>query len=453
MRSLGLRARVTLLFAGGAAMLTTSLAVVTYEIVRHSVLQERQRSAVRAAYFDAAVIRSGLNSDDADIVTALRSLDSGQTRRPLVRRDDTWYARSADDNLTQAVPTALVTTVSAGHPAVQRVRVANRPMLVVGLPLSAGDAFYEVQSLAEAQSTLRTVGSALTGVALTATSLAALLSWSVSRRALLPLVAISEAAERVIGGDYTTRVAESTDPDLRELTRSFNDMVTQVRKRIEREQRFAADVSHEFRSPLQTLAASIRVLLNRRELLEPRSAAALDLLAAEIERFSTLVQSLLELAKSEQPVQLNEVDLTELLHRSAARNGLPEDIVRIEWALPMWRTDEQRLERVLDNLLNNARQHGGGVVEVIARYDDEHVIVDVDDAGPGIPADERGLVFDRFGRGRAAHARGTSAGTGLGLALVAEHVSTLGGGVQILDRPGGGSRFRVRLPRLSAEEA
>jgi signal transduction histidine kinase len=115
---------------------------------------------------------------------------------------------------------------------------------------------------------------------------------------------------------------------------------------------------------------------------------------------------------------------------------------------PRWHPDEQRLEGVLDNLIDNARKHGGGVAEVTAGYIDHHLVIDVDDTGPGVPFDERGLVFARFARGRSSHARGASDGTGLGLSIVAEHVASLGGSVGVLDRPGGGGRFRVRLPEL-----
>ena len=77
---------------------------------------------------------------------------------------------------------------------------------------------------------------------------------------------------------------------------------------------------------------------------------------------------------------------------------------------------------------------------------DDQLVLEVDDEGAGVPLDERELVFDRFARGRAASMRGGSDGTGLGLALVAQHVQAHRGTVEVLDRPGGGARFRVVLP-------
>ena len=108
--------------------------------------------------------------------------------------------------------------------------------------------------------------------------------------------------------------------------------------------------------------------------------------------------------------------------------------------------DPRRYEQLLVNLLDNARKHGGGAVRVAVEVRDDTLVLEVDDEGAGVPPDERDLVFDRFARGRAASARGGSEGTGLGLALVAQHVLAHRGTVQVLDRPGGGARFRVVLP-------
>jgi signal transduction histidine kinase len=77
-------------------------------------------------------------------------------------------------------------------------------------------------------------------------------------------------------------------------------------------------------------------------------------------------------------------------------------------------------------------------------------VIEVDDAGPGVPVAEREMIFDRFARGRAATSRGEDSGTGLGLALVLQHISSQGGEVEVLDRPGGGARFVVRLPVVSS---
>lgn len=442
----GLRSRVTLLLAAGALLLSAALAVVTYQLTSRHLLAERERTAVRGAYFDAAVVQQGLSGEDADVVAVLRSLDTGQSRRPLLRRDGKWFARTADDGLTTAIPHALQALVEDNNPAVQRISISGQPLLVVGVPLNRpGEDFYEIQSLSEVQATLRTTSSTLLLVAIGATLAAAALSRWVSGLALRPLREVTRAATGISHGDLTVRIAAAHDPDLDALTDAFNAMVREVSERIERDQRFAADVSHELRSPLQTLTAASSVLLRNAEHLDDRSAAAARLVADEIERFAALVQGLLVLARSHTAPQLVETDVVDLIRRACHRSGIDPQLAEVPAALT-WTVDPARLEQVLVNLLDNAQRHGGGVARVTATALDEQLVLTVDDAGPGVPTDERGIIFDRFSRGRAAHSRGDSDGTGLGLALVAQHVGAHNGEVEILDRPGGGARFRVTLP-------
>lgn len=442
-----MRTRVTFLFSAGALLLSTLLAVSTYQLTARNLLNERERTAVRGAYFDAAVVRQGLSGEDADVVAVLRALDTGQGRRPLLKRSGAWFARSADAGLTEAVPRALQAIVAEDHPAVQRIRVAGQPAVVVGVPLARdGEDFYEVQSLTEVQQTLRTLAGILSAVAIVATFAAACLSWWTSRRALRPLHLVAQAAARISAGDLSVRMERTHDPDLSKLSQAFNNMVAEVTARIDRDQRFAADVSHELRSPLQTLAAASSVLLRRADDLDERSAAAARLVAEEAARFTTLVQDLLVLARAETVATLSTTAVPELLRRACRRAGVSEGIVRIGADVRDWSLDARRIEQVLVNLLDNARRHGGGAVEVSADVVSHSLVLTVDDAGPGVPRDEREMIFDRFGRGRSAHSRGDGDGTGLGLALVAQHVSMHSGLVEALDRPDGGGRFRVVLP-------
>ena len=120
MRAVGLRTRVTAVFALGALAVSVALAGATYEIVRTSLLVERERAAVRAASLDGSLVRQGLASGDPDIALVLRNLDTGPSRRPLVRSGGAWFARTADDGLTPAVSPALRELVEGGTPAVQR---------------------------------------------------------------------------------------------------------------------------------------------------------------------------------------------------------------------------------------------------------------------------------------------------------------------------------------------
>ena len=139
--------------------------------------------------------------------------------------------------------------------------------------------------------------SSLFGASLVTTLAGAALGYWISRRTLRPLSNVGVAAEAIAGGRLDTRLEGGDDPDLEALVTSFNHMAQALEERIERDGRFASDVSHELRSPLMTLAASIEVLATRREEMPDESAqAAVDLMAADIARFQQLVDDLLEIS-------------------------------------------------------------------------------------------------------------------------------------------------------------
>jgi two-component system, OmpR family, sensor histidine kinase MtrB len=447
MRRPGLRTRVAGGFAAGALLLATTIAVLSYELTRGSLLTERERTATRTTYFDATVVQAGLASDDADVVEVLRSLDSGAARMPVLYRNGTWFARTADAGVTDAIPDALQRLVNSGTPAVQRVRIGSGPALIFGIPLGTSSAFYEIHSLAELERTLQVLALILALVAAGTTFAGAGLGWYATRYVLRPLTTVADAARGIAAGDLNARLDAARDPELERLTTSFNHMVDQLSKRLERDRRFAADVSHELRSPLQTLAAAASVLDRRREHLDPRTATAAGLLVAEVNRFSSLVADLLELARSDQPLETSPVDVAGLARQVCRARGLDEALVTVgENTNPNWYIDRRRFERVLGNLIDNAIRHGGGPVAIGLGDAPGIHYVEVDDEGPGIPSQDRDTIFDRFVRGRGANARGDSDGTGLGLALVDQHVTAHSGRVLVTDRPGGGARFRVEVP-------
>lgn len=201
------------------------------------------------------------------------------------------------------------------------------------------------------------------------------------------------------------------------------------------------------RSPLQTLSAAASVLARRQSQLDERSATAVGLIADEITRFQALVNDLLELARSDRPAQRVPVDMADLARHVCRSRGISEDIVHLDDnAAPIWGVDRRRIEQLLCNLLDNAEKYGGGAVTVRVGGAAGGCFLEVDDAGPGVSSEDKDTIFDRFVRGRTANSRGAGDGTGLGLALVAQHADAHGGRAMVLDRPGGGARFRVELP-------
>jgi two-component system sensor histidine kinase MtrB len=141
------------------------------------------------------------------------------------------------------------------------------------------------------------------------------------------------------------------------------------------------------------------------------------------------------------------VQLEELISRIAHRYGFADVPIVVSEDLPQrLRVDKVRFERIMANLLDNAKEHAGGPVLVRVDPNGRHsMVLTVEDAGPGVARGERARIFERFARGSAARHR---IGTGLGLALVAEHANAHGGEAWVEDRPGGGARFKVSFAEV-----
>ncbi|MDQ1492561.1 MAG: hypothetical protein QOJ23_5075 [Actinomycetota bacterium] len=449
----GLRTRVTLAFAGGALTLSAALSGVSYGLVRNYLVDQTQTAALREAFVNASLARDGLRTSSASIPRILSSLQDPDGSPSLVFHDDNWFSSKVGIG-KESLPDAFRLAVNAGRASRQAYRQAGSAHLAVGLPLTAVKAsYFEVFSLDQLDRTLRFLGLALLGAGLATTVAGAAVGRWASTRLLRPVADVAQAAAAVAGGRLDTRLPASDDVDLATLTTSFNSMADALQGRIERDARFASDVSHELRSPLTTLATTVGVLASRRDELPERSRAALDLLSADVERFQRLVEDLLEISRYDAGVadlHLEDVRLTELVTRAVASVGGPpvefgpgaaNDGLAIQ-------ADKRRMERVIANLVENAARYGGGATRVIVDAGHYVARVAVDDEGPGVVPEEREAIFERFFRGSAAgQRRGGGQGSGLGLSLVSEHVRLHGGRVWVEDNPAGaGARFIVEIP-------
>jgi signal transduction histidine kinase len=454
-RALGLRARVTVAFALGALALSAILAFSTYGLVRNSLVGEREASSLAQAYINARLVRDGLRAPNADLPRILDSLEplSGGV---VVHADGRWFANSLVIG-RDTLPARLRGGTLTGRAGRQRFRHNRGTWLAVGVPLPRVNAeFFEAFSLADLDRTLAILAYSLAGAALATTLGGAFIGRWVSGRVIRPLRSVSSAAAAIASGHLETRLGPIADRDLAPLAESFNRMVDAVTERIERDARFASDVSHELRSPLTTLAASVDVLLARRDELSDRGRAALDLMAGDLRRFERLVEDLLEMSRADAGVadlQLDDLDVAELVRHTLDR-AAPDVPLVVHPSLDGARIagDKRRLERVIGNLLENAEAYGGGATRVSVEGSSNVVRVAVEDAGPGVPLAERDRIFDRFFRGSASGRRGAGSGTGLGLALVADHVRLHHGKVWVEDGLDGvGSRFVVELPEAERE--
>ncbi len=435
-------------------MLAASLSLITYELTRDNLLSRREETSLARVLFNATQVSRLIDAEstEQELRELLQNLYTPLGARPVIRFGDLWLSANPVEFSEPQIDPDLKETVALGRAAQMRYVVGETPFAVIGIPYFDIDAaYYEAVPLDDIAATLSSLLIALlTGSAITVLAGIGIGIWA-SQRAVQPLTDIGEAAEAIAVGDLSTRL-ESTDPDLQRLSRSFNQMASALQDRIERDARFASNVSHELRSPLMTLTASLEVLRKRQSELPARSQAALNLLSADLEHFKQLVADLLEISRYDvgaAALELEDFEITEFVQQAARAAGHTPRVTPGPGTEGLiLRADRRRLAQVLANLLENAHNHAGGASEIQVKHSDSVVEIAVLDAGPGVAPEDRDVIFDRFSRGSRQSSGGRFSGTGLGLALVVEHVRLHRGSVWVTDRPDGatGACFVVALP-------
>ncbi|GAA1520543.1 HAMP domain-containing sensor histidine kinase [Nocardioides humi] len=440
-------------FALGAFGLSTILASGTFLSARHLLLEQRERTAIRQAFTDGALVRDSLLTSGTEVSDVLGSLSPPAGAVIYVRRGGEWYS-STLDSAGPEMTADVQPIVEDGSVALAWTGLTDPHAVVVGIPLPAVDAeYYEVSVAEELDRTLSTLGLALGVGAAVTTAAGALLGRAASRRVLAPLSDVAGAALRVSAGDLTARLASTEDPDLAALVGSFNHMVDALHERIEQDARFAADVSHELRTPVTTLTTSLSLLQQSPD-LPVRSQRAIRLMADELDRFRHALEDLLALGRLEAGAHEAEPSVTgarELVRQALLAAGRPPGLLAVrsgDGPDPTLRVDRVQMLRVLTNLFQNAELHGGGLTGVVVLDHGEIVDLEIQDRGPGVPDDDRVRIFDRFAR---AGGQKVGTGSGLGLSIVQRTVRNHGGDVWCANRPDGGAVFVVRLPATTGD--
>ena len=448
------------MFSLGSLMLAVFLAAAAYSFTRNSLVNQRDRTAVITAVRNASLVTQELAGGPAGAQAAVSALADQGVDDVVILLRDVWTAGSSGFDESD-IPAALVERTTTDATAARMTTVVNdAPAIVVGIPLVDQEAtYFEAVSLSDVDETLDSVSLSLVFGALITSMFGVVLGWFAASRAVRPLADAAQAAQLIAGGRLDTRLVVSDDHDMRMLATSFNDMASALQARVERDARFASDVSHELRSPLMTLAASVEVMQARRDEMPERAQTALDLLVSDVSRFQGLVEDLLEISRFDAgAIRLHREDLlvAEFVRQAIAVSIMPTTpvIVSDRGERMVMQGDRRRLARVVANLIDNARLHGGGEPMVfLSEAENEgepigHVWLAIEDHGPGVPLEERDLVFERFARGGVAGRRSSSDGAGLGLALVDEHIRMHGGRVWVEDRRDGepGARFVLELP-------
>ena len=441
-----LQRRAMAAFALLALASSVAVAGISYSRARSVLIDQRENSALRQAFLNAKTVREGLRDDRSGFLPLLVTLATGKSSFPLIQSGERWYATSSTIGAVD-IPDPLQRRTDTGTVSRQRSLIKGRPYFVVGIPIPEQKiVYFEAFPFAELDRTLGTLAAALGTSAAIASVIAAMVGVFMTRRVVRPLRDLASAANRIAHGDLEARLDGSGDKSLTPLVTSFNDMASALQDRVDRDTRFASNVSHELRSPLTAIRASLGLVTSRVDAMPERARSGVELLESQVDRFERMVLDLLDISKldaSKVSLHNEAIDLAEMVPivaSSITRASIP---IAVVGGPAIAYSDKRFLERVIANIIDNAQRHGRGLRQVTIERVGGQVLISFDDNGPGVPEMERRRIFERFARGAAAR-HGT--GSGLGLALVAEYSALLGGTVTVLDAPTGGARFVLTLP-------
>ncbi|MEW2522032.1 ATP-binding protein [Actinacidiphila alni] len=473
----GLRTRLVVAFVLVAVVSALSTGALAFREARTGVLQQSQDAVIRQFRDSVDAVAAGIPTEpDQQAMDALvgQVARANQSQRWQVlatygRRRASFGARDAFDRLS---PELLASVRDQPSAVFQRVSAGGGPVLVVGLPVAYGNGrggppalsglvMYLVVPQDTEQAYVKAMITAIKDAALWAVGLAVVLALFAARGVLRPVRALRRATRRMAEGHLDVRLAVNGSDELADLSRSFNDTaaalersVTELRRLEAQARRFVADVSHELRTPLAAMSSVTDVLDEGAGRLDPETATAVGLISEETVRLARLVEDLMEVSRFDAgaaQLSLDEIDLAESVRRTLASRGWLD---RVDTRLPApgalrARVDPRRLDVVVANLVGNALRHGAPPVVVSLHATGgapagARAVIEVRDAGPGIPPGALPHVFERFYKADTSRTRSES--SGLGLAITAENVALHGGRISARNAAGGGAVLTVELP-------
>ncbi|NOT44285.1 MAG: HAMP domain-containing histidine kinase, partial [Acidobacteria bacterium] len=353
-------------------------------------------------------------------------------------------------------------TLGGASPLVE-VAVGGRPGRMVGLATAGPERYVVAVGLFTdtLEATLGDLRWLLGGVWIGSMVVTALVGLSLASRALRPVRMITERAAAIAEGQFETRLAPlGADDEIGRMTGLLNRMLERLHGALDANRRFAADASHELRSPLTVMLGEVDVAL-KRERDGDEYRRVLGEVQSRLRGMGRLTEDLMLLVRAQENVAPPITDLPllavwrEVMARAADAAASAGVVLSVDVPAAMVVYAEAGLlGRVFDNLVQNAVQYNrdGGAVSVTARVEPgdgtwaaDTVVIQVRDTGPGIPAAERERVFERFYRLDASRSRRTG-GAGLGLAISREIVRLFKGSIRIVATDLPGTTVEVRLP-------
>jgi signal transduction histidine kinase len=457
----GIRTRLALALVALVAVTVTAIGLGTYAFVDGRLRDGLRDEAQRQANFNLSVLvperlpggvtRATYDGSGLPEAFRLRGdvetiVDFGDGAAPAV-------SRFSLDGALDGFPAQLRAVVQAGHLGFAWERVAGAPSLIVGGRPSGGPAFYFIFPAETIETALDQLRLGLVAAAAVAIVLALATAGLIARGILRPVSSGSAAAARIAAGDLSARLVAGGADEFARFAAEFNRMADSLAETVgrlaaseRRNRRFVADVSHELRTPLTALLGEAAIIEADLDRLQPDARRAAQLLVEDVRRLRTLVEDLMEVSRFDAHAEEAKLEPVDLVAAVTSITGarLPGAVLHLPRDPVVVEGDVRRLDRILGNLLDNARQHAPGTpVDVAVDQDAESATVEVADRGPGVEPAALPQLFDRFFKAEASRTAGSS---GLGLAIAAEHAALLGGSLRAVNREGGGLVVTLRLP-------
>ncbi len=449
-RSVSLRVRVTLLSATVVLLAVSLMAAAAYFVVYRAMYNEIDTGLESRADGMTLLAKNGtINQRPAALLTG--TVFSTSISIGLVRPDGVALT-VGEVPFGDAERSVAMSPTRPGNNA-QSLRTINNQR-VLARKLDDGSTLILAQSLLHTDRTLKRLAWVLFVVGCGGVALAALAGMTVARAGLRPVARLTRATERVARTQDLTPIPVTGNDELARLTESFNTMLRALAESRDQQARLVADAGHELRTPLTSLRTNLELLIASSEPGAPPVPAA-DMVElrsdvmAQIGELSTLVGDLVDLAREDAPeVVHEEIDLGEVVSGALERVRRRRSDVEFTTTLMPWFVfgDQHGLARAVLNVLDNAAKWSprGRTVEVtLTHLNPTTAELSVADAGPGIPEEDRALVFERFYR--ATQSR-SMPGSGLGLAIVRQVVVRMGGTVRAEQSHLGGAVIRMTLP-------
>jgi signal transduction histidine kinase len=445
---------------GLVAVTVLAIGVGTYVFVDARLRDGLLADATRQAQFNLSVLVPGslpasatANTFDKTGLPAAFRLRGDVEEIVDFGDGNPYYSDPTLSGALEKLPAELRSVVSAGHLGYAWQTLAGRSSLVVAGRAASGPAIYFVFPADSIDIALGQLRLGLAVAALVALLLAVGTAGLIARGILRPVRSGSVAAARIAAGDLSARVPGGGTDEFARWAEEFNRMADSLQSTVGRlaasesqNRRFVADVAHELRTPLTALVAEASLIESGLAGLPPDARRAAELLVADVRRLRTLVEDLMELSRFDahaEEAERRPVDLGRIV-AAAVTARLPEAGLSLPPEPVIVDSDVRRLDRIVGNLLDNARTHAPGApVDVAVSRAGGSASISVADRGPGVAPETLAHLFDRFFKAEPSRRGGSS---GLGLAIAAEHAALLGGALAARARAGGGLELVLTLP-------